>query len=150
MSKEYNKKKSEQLGMPFGTANQRLRKIILFNLVQETQKDNCFQCGKKIENIDNLSIEHKIPWLDNSAELFWKLDNIAFSHLKCNISSGRRPNKIEWPKGQAWCGKCKEFKDVDNFMPRKFIKKGYSDRCRKCQVDKIDAARKKFGRNKYS
>lgn len=43
---------------------------------------------KKINTVDELSIEHKEPWenSDNPKELFFNLDNISFSHLKCNIS----------------------------------------------------------------
>lgn len=80
-----NQRKSEALGMPFGTANNRLRKAILFHLLKTYDLDVCFQCGKKIENIEELSIEHKIPWLNGDATLFWDIENIAFSHLKCNV-----------------------------------------------------------------
>jgi uncharacterized protein YdaU (DUF1376 family) len=37
-----------------------------------------------IETADELSIEHKLPWEGVSVKLFWSLDNIAFSHLRCN------------------------------------------------------------------
>ncbi len=92
MSRKGNMKKAEQLGMAIGTASNRLRKSILFHLLQETNKDICFQCGKKIDDIDNLSIEHKIPWLDseNPVELFFDLNNIAFSHLSCNSGASRQ------------------------------------------------------------
>lgn len=87
-----NQKKNEQLGMPYGTACARLRKSILFSLLKETGKNICFQCGKIIESEKELSIEHKINWLDseNPKELFFDLKNIAFSHLSCNISVARR------------------------------------------------------------
>lgn len=65
-----NKKKSEFLGMPHGTAAGRLRKMILFDLVQDACKDVCFRCGETIGTIDQLSIEHKQPWLNVSIELF--------------------------------------------------------------------------------
>ncbi len=95
MSKKGNKKKSIQLGMPHGTATNRLRKKILFSLIQNAGLDNCFQCGKIIEKIDNLSIEHKIPWLNSSnpTGLFFDLDNIAFSHLFCNIANATKINQ---------------------------------------------------------
>ena len=90
-----NRKKYEQLGMPLGTASGKLRKAIMFQLLQELGKDNCFQCGKVIESIDNLSIEHKVPWLDSNdpVAVFFDLNNIAFSHLKCNLSAMRPWNK---------------------------------------------------------
>ena len=59
MSKKGNEKKSKQLGMPYGTASNRLRKSIMFAMMVDTGKDGCYQCGYKIEDIDNFSIEHK-------------------------------------------------------------------------------------------
>lgn len=89
------KKKQEQLGMPLGTASAKLRKSILFSLLKETGKNVCYQCGRVIENEDELSIEHKVPYLDsdNPKELFFSLENIAFSHLDCNIRAARRSTK---------------------------------------------------------
>ena len=93
--KDGNKKKSEQLGMSHGTAANRLRKMILFRMLQKTGEDVCFQCGEKIENLRDLSIEHKTPWLDSKdpVGLFFDLDNIAFSHLSCNCGAKRHWNQ---------------------------------------------------------
>lgn len=90
-----NKKKDEQLGMNAGTAYHRLRKSLLFSLVKECGRDWCYQCGERIENEKDLSVEHMVPWLDSEdpVKLFFDLDNISFSHLKCNISNARKPNK---------------------------------------------------------
>ena len=87
-----NRKKSEQLGMPLGTASGRLRKNVLFSLVQRLGEDICFQCGERIKSIDNFSIEHKVPYLDSDdpVGLFFDLENIAFSHLRCNVRAARR------------------------------------------------------------
>lgn len=92
MGKNICHKKTQQLGMPIGTASNRLRKNILYEFIVRLNLDVCFQCGKKIENVDDLSIEHKIPWLDsvNPKEKFFDIDNITFSHLKCNASAARR------------------------------------------------------------
>ena len=92
MSKKGNERKSKQLGMNHATAANRLRKMILFKLIQEASLDNCYQCGERIENVENLSIEHTKPWLDSDdpVGLYFDLDNIAFSHLSCNASNGRR------------------------------------------------------------
>jgi hypothetical protein len=89
------KKKREQLGMDAATASHKLRKLILFSLVQQTDRDVCFKCQTKIETVEELSIEHKAPWLDSSdpVGVFFDLSNIAFSHLRCNIASSRKPNK---------------------------------------------------------
>ena len=82
-------KKDEQLGMSFGTANNRLRKAILFSLVQKLNEDKCFRCEKIIASVDDLSIEHKEPWqsANNPVESFFSLDNISFSHLSCNVKA---------------------------------------------------------------
>lgn len=95
--KKLNDKKRSQLGMPNGTATARLRKSILFQLVKETGRNICHQCGKEIVSEDELSIEHKIPWLDseNPIELFFDLNNIAFSHLRCNIGTCRHHKSCE-------------------------------------------------------
>lgn len=87
--------KNQQLGMPFGTASQRLKKTLLYFLAVRLDLHWCFQCGKEIQTCEELSVEHKIPWLDseNPRDLFFNLDNIAFSHLICNISARRKTNK---------------------------------------------------------
>ena len=91
MSGNSNVKKNEQLSMDRGSANYKLTRMIVFKLVQTQGLDICFRCGKKIETIDTLSIEHKIPWLDSKDPicLFFDLSNIAFSHNKCNSSFHR-------------------------------------------------------------
>ena len=127
-----NKKRHLQLGMPFGTAQGRLRKMIMFQMIQKLGLDICFQCGKKIETVEELSIEHKIPWLDkeNAKELFWDLDNIAFSHLNCNVSAGRRHNKgdIKHPSITSYqrgcrCLECVEQKrlEISRYRAKKKI-----------------------------
>ena len=89
--KAVRSKKKEQLGMNHGTAANKLRKIILFALVKEAGLDNCYRCGERIERVEDLSIEHKIPWLDSDDPkgLYFDLNNIAFSHLSCNSSAAR-------------------------------------------------------------
>lgn len=124
---DYNKKKSEQLGMPFGTASNRLRKLVLFELLRKYSENVCFQCYRTIETVEDLSIEHKVPWLDNNPDLFWDLDNVAYSHISCNIGAARRPNKKEGqgPEGTMWCFICKDY------LPEKRFGKDYH-RCLLC------------------
>ena len=54
-------RKSAFLGMPHGTAANRLRKMVMFHLLQKHGENICFQCGEKIATADELSIEHKQP-----------------------------------------------------------------------------------------
>lgn len=92
LKRNSNDKKSEQLGMSYGKAGNILRKNLLFYLAQKSGMDICFQCKKPIKSVDDFSIEHKVPWLDsnNPVELFFSMENIAFSHSKCNILSSNR------------------------------------------------------------
>jgi len=122
-------KKSEQLGMNYSTAQNRLRKKILFMMIQKLKLDECFQCKTLIVESQDLSIEHKIPWLDGDTRLFWDLDNIAFSHISCNASASRystrkkythkiedRENEKGHYPSRTWydrgcrCHSCKEIK----------------------------------------
>lgn len=88
-------KRTQQLGMPYGTACGRLRKQLMFALLQRLDAAKCFRCGEEIESAATLSVEHKTPWLDSDdpSGLFFDLDNIAFSHLVCNSRAARRPTK---------------------------------------------------------
>ena len=97
-SDKSNDNKQRALGMPYGTAMQRLKKKILFKLVTSLGLDICYRCKKVIESERQLSIEHKEAWLDNP-EVFWDLGNIAFSHLSCNSSHSRRVGKVPIPHG---------------------------------------------------
>jgi hypothetical protein len=84
-------KKRAQLGMDAGTASHQLKKSILFHFIQILKKDICHQCGNPIESVNDLSVEHIIPWLDSDDPkgLFFDLNNIAFSHPSCNYSARR-------------------------------------------------------------
>ena len=108
MSKQ---KKTLQLGMNPSTASGRLVKDTLFRLAVELGH-KCFQCGEDLER-DSFSIEHKEPWLDstNPKATFFDQDNIAFSHLSCNIGQGRRgttpcPSNAAYNRG-CRCDGCK-------------------------------------------
>lgn len=90
--KKRTEKIKDQLGLPLGTATHRLRKMVMYELVKQVGLDVCFRCQKNIESIDELSIEHKESWFDSDKpkELFFSLDNIAFSHLKCNTNASKQ------------------------------------------------------------
>lgn len=95
--KRAHKKKSEQLGMPFGTASAKLSKMIMLSLVQRLELDRCFRCDEPIVLAEELSKDHKVNWQDVDPALFWDLDNIAFSHSACN--SRARHNMVPSSNG---------------------------------------------------
>ena len=86
-------KKAEQLGINPSTASGRLVKDILFKLAVDAGH-NCYRCGEVLTR-DTFSIEHKEPWLDSEdpKALYFDQDNIAFSHLSCNIEASRSTKK---------------------------------------------------------
>ena len=59
---------ADQLGMPHGTANAKLRKNLLFKYVKKSGENFCHKCGAEIELVDDLSIEHKLPWEGRDAK----------------------------------------------------------------------------------
>ena len=143
MSENGNRRKSEQLGMPHGTACARLRKKIFFNLVRQLGQDLCFHCQQKIETAEELSIEHRRPWLDNDPSLFWDLNNIAFSHLSCNARAADRSNSLPLarkarrkagPEGTAWCNSCKAFLPKSHFTVNKSRWNGLQKACQSCRL----------------
>jgi len=146
MSTSSNKKKAQQLGMPPGTANGRLRKKLLFHLVKQLNQHFCYRCNKKIISLDEFSIEHIQGWLDskNPVELFFDLNNISFSHLKCNILSSRTSKgakfpyraeemRIKSPIGKCWCNKHKDFSPVEEFSVCTTNWTGYEPACKRCR-----------------
>lgn len=124
-----NKARAEQLGMPYGTAANRLRKMLMFKFAQELGKDRCFKCGEKIETERELSIEHKKAWFNIDPDLFWDLDNIAFSHLSCN-----RPDNPyrKHPVGHHRCYVCKEVKPFSEFYKNNYSRTGHQTHCKEC------------------
>ena len=131
-----NARKSAFLGIPHGTACGRLRKMILFNLLQRHGENVCFKCVRLIETADELSIEHKEPWEGISVELFWDLENIAFSHMRCNRThrrkGGRADMKKVGPEGTAWCRNCKAFLPVSAFSRHSSRWNGLHPWCNPC------------------
>jgi hypothetical protein len=116
-------KKNKQLGIDAGTAASRLRKELLFKYIRKAGDNYCFQCGAEIETTDELSVEHKVPWLDSEdpIEMFFNLENIAFSHLKCNIGArrGKRSSHGILRSYMNGC-RCNECKKANSEQQKKY------------------------------
>lgn len=138
-----NNEKSRQLGMSFSTARSRLVKQLLFRELQGSGGNTCFKCEEKIDDIDTLSIEHKEPWLHVSPDLFWNLDNIAFSHLDCNRPHRYNGNGKHFTAlvdrrkvdGVAWCSGHQSELPVNRFTKNKKRYNGLQDLCRECRSE---------------
>ena len=137
-----NERKAVTLGMPHGTATNKLRKNIMFFLLCRLGENDCYRCKKKIDTVDELSIEHIKPWEGISAELFWDLQNVSFSHLRCNrphTNNGGSP-RFKGLEGTAWCSNCKKFEPVENFYKNVSHWNGLSFHCKKSRPDRISVA----------
>lgn len=131
-------RRSEQLGMPFGTAYHQLRKLVLFSLLVRHNENICYKCSKVIGNAKELSIEHKKPWLHISTELFWDTNNVAFSHLVCNTPDRRGGYKLRkvGADGMSWCSGCQSFKPNAEFYKHKGHWNGLGNYCKNCRKNR--------------
>lgn len=136
----------KQLGMSSGTATYRLARLLLFHYVQQASADICFRCGLKIETVDDFSVEHKKPWLHVSPDLYWDLENIAFSHRACNSGAARQINKAKLstrtvgPEGTSWCTEHKQFLSIDRFHKNSAIWNGVQRQCIECRQKRNKSA----------
>ncbi len=113
-----NKTKDCLLGQSHGAASNRLRKMILYSMLYGKVYDrNCFQCEGLIESIDDLSIEHKEPWQGaaDPKAAFFDLENIAFSHLRCN--SGATTGGGKFQREKTHCPKGHEYTEANTYHP---------------------------------
>lgn len=152
------------LGMPRGTAFNRLRKGIMFSLIVRLGEDDCYRCGRLIESADDLSVEHKVPWeRDNgkAKELFFDLENIAFSHLKCNIGaaeftparlgailSNRKNSPLserKFNKLEKYCPFCGKMKLLEDFSLNTSKVSQRENECRECRSIKRSGGREAEG-----
>lgn len=127
---------SQALGMSFSKARHRLERQILLKLLTDAGNNVCYQCSGTIETVQDLSIEHKQPWRKKHVELFWDLDNIAFSHFSCNSRAGSLnvvpANFKPVTDGQAWCSGCQVERPIDEFHRQGSSYRNVQSYCRGC------------------
>lgn len=144
-----NKRRSDFLGVSFSTANQRLRKMILFRLLRKCGENTCFKCKESIDRIEDLSTEHIKPWEGISVDLFWDLENIAFSHIRCNTPHrwgnpnfgkefGRHKKTEHAPEGTAWCSGHKDYLLIEAFHSNERNVNGVASYCKECRKVRLD------------
>lgn len=85
-------KKCDALGISYGAACNRLRKNLLFTLASRLGLLNCHRCGGMIETVAEFSIDHITAWENSGSpiDIFFDVENIAFSHLRCNIAAASK------------------------------------------------------------
>lgn len=136
--------RNEILGISYSTACNQLRKNLLFDLAGRLNLLVCYRCNESILAPRELSIDHKKAWLEfESSDLFWDLDNLAFSHLSCNSGASRRTTgftgKVSTLRksivdDKLFCSKCETQKDVIHFTKNKNRWTGYEHYCKECRA----------------
>lgn len=108
---------TEQLGISSGAARHTLVQSLLLAYATKLGCHICYKCGLPVESINDMSIDHRIPWRNenNAIDLFFDLDNIAITHKPCNTVD--RPHRKECPVGMSWCGYHKASHLVEEFSP---------------------------------
>lgn len=123
------------LGMSLGRARHRLVTALLFDMASRLGELNCYRCGHRIEEPDDFSIDHKVPWRKrDTAELYWDMTNLAFSHKRCNTPDRRYSRPA--PPGQGWCSKHQEFLPAEQFSSNARTRSGLANWCRWCESEK--------------
>ena len=85
--KDIKRHRAALLGMPYGTAEKRLRKAMIYELARQCGKTLCRWCETEIPSPDDLAVVHLQDWSDD-ADKFWDLNNVAFSHVSCAAARG--------------------------------------------------------------
>lgn len=101
-------KKKQQLGMNPSTASHRLVKDLLWNFIETTGQVACCKCGEPMSR-ETFSIEHVTPWLDSEdpVGLYFSIDNIGYSHLKCNVEDRRQGRFAVCGTASKYVGGCR-------------------------------------------
>jgi len=101
-SERHLAKRVALLGISPSAATGRLRKAIILRLLQRLGEANCFRCSGKIDTPEDLTIDHKRNWLNADVALFWDLENIAFSHPRCNSKANGQSERTHCPRGHKY------------------------------------------------
>lgn len=85
-----NLKNKEVLGTSMSNATMRLLRSLVFDYICRMHDNYCYRCKLPMTRQD-FSIEHIKEWrgAENGQELFFDIDNISYSHLKCNTEARR-------------------------------------------------------------
>jgi hypothetical protein len=144
-------KETVALGLPVSKASHTLKKRLFFNFLKQLNLDICYRCNNKILSAEELSVDHKIEWRYDKPELFWDLNNIAYSHRKCNKPRSRKGilqplYRKQCPSNESWCSGCKTCRS-NLFFSRNVRGKadGLHYNCKQCDKIRKDKWRNKNG-----
>jgi hypothetical protein len=137
MVRKREQKIKEQLGVSIGTARCRLVRLIIFDFIIKTANNKCFKCLSPM-TLEDFTIEHKKPWFNQNkaSDLYFDLENISFSHAKCNRPDNPNWNnsskRIDSPEGFSWCNVCKTHKELEHFYTKNKRWNKVEFKCKDC------------------
>lgn len=109
-----------KLDKSYGAAGTELRKRVIYHLAGKLGMLNCFRCKDEILDVADLSLDHKVPWrkAEDRVATFYDVENVAFSHLRCNSGSYLREKThcdnghplTRSPSGERYCLICRRAK----------------------------------------
>lgn len=91
-------RKTQILGVNFSTARARLERDLLFKLATDAGH-RCHRCQEALTR-DNFSVDHKVNWSTSPdpKAMFFDLENIAFSHHRCNCGFTSKTGTTKYPE----------------------------------------------------
>lgn len=100
MGKTIKEVKKEKLGLNHSTAQNRLSKKLIYSFQKEINGIDCFRCKKEMD-ICSFTVDHIEPWInhENPKNAYFELENISFSHQKCNSREARRTTNVRSTTG---------------------------------------------------
>ena len=83
--KKHRLKAEAQLGMEMKSASTKLMRDLLWQYIENSGETLCHACGEPLCR-ETFTVEHIEKWLDSEdpAGLYFDLNNISFSHQRCN------------------------------------------------------------------
>ena len=91
---------------PVGSTVNKLQRKVIYALALKLGLLDCYRCGSFVEEED-FSLDHKENWQGaiDEGSVFINPDNIAFSHMLCNVIAGGaffNSSKLNCPQGHEY------------------------------------------------
>jgi hypothetical protein len=133
-----------RFGVSVSTARTQLINRLMFDMIVQLNKNTCFRCHNAM-TVKDFSIEHVIPWAweENAHELFMDVNNITFSHRRCNSAHGRNTKRKQeaakhrrkFDDDLVKCGgECGLKKNRSEFHKNSREVSGVDTRCKPCRA----------------
>lgn len=87
---EYLEEYKDLLDGDYAKMNYRLHMRFIFKMIKDLKQNFCFRCKQEIESDDELSLDHKISYINNDPKWYFDINNIYYSHNRCNCGESQK------------------------------------------------------------